>query len=230
MTRPPTYPVRPVTHPFDANWTVATARGNQGGTFKLGLIESDPNGAHRVTMQKWHSLIVPRSQLIVGDAARGPAEVWRLTQLGCGAIAMPFVFDDPEPSWVPYLVNCAANGVLLFAGAGNNTAKTPTPSTLFPASHPAVYSCAACFPATGALDPHGSPPGGRIDFAVPCGFDGSSGASMVMACIAVQWLGAGGVRLFSEPAARQIGFRAWMTGSCKPLPGGRGVVPRAGSL
>jgi hypothetical protein len=211
---------------WSGGWPAATSRGNRGRGIAIALIDPTfPDGLH---VRQMHDLIgetVP--DVSVYRAATDPAEVYRLCQppIGCSVVCCPWTlpqtFSPPAVrAWMAAFEWAANNGVLVFVAAGNNED---------PILSPHAVACAAVN-AGGRYETLGSPPTGRIDACVYVGGLGSSGASCRVGAIAAQWLSAGGVYLFGQPAARLPGFREWLRLSGRRHPSGRGVVPLAGSL
>jgi hypothetical protein len=202
----------------------AHARGNIGAGITLGVLDVVPFDSHEQIMERLVPRVAPGVRVVWGAATSAdPAELGRLIDAGCSAIAMPVTIPGgPYGLWPTACHVAASNGVLLFAATGNGMDQTA-----YPASDPSVFACGGIDP-TGTPIPKWSSRFGRLNVGIVSGDTMSSGAAVMAACIAALWLGYAVHRY--PPSHRPAEFWHWLGRTGWRVQGRSGFAPNCRRL
>jgi hypothetical protein len=197
--------------PIDHGWARERDRGNRGAGITVAISDAD-HGWHLTRMRARLSRIVPDATVIAVNTHH--TSIRTAAEMGAAVIAMPWIQPWIMREMHEVLSWCAANQVLLFAGAGNDN-----DSTAWPASHPDVFACVSGS-SDGTIRERGSPPKGKVD-VVMIGDELSSGSTADAAGIAAQWLGYA-VHMYRS-GGRKDAFRLWL--ETQGIKANRGIFP-----
>jgi hypothetical protein len=183
---------------IDHGWARERDKGNTGRGITVAISDPD-HGRHLTRMRARLNRIVPDARVL--ECGTTATDIQKAAEMGAAVIAMPWIQPSVTQELYDTLSWCAANQVLLFAGAGNDN-----DSTAWPANHPDVFACVSGARDGTILD-RGSPPLGKVD-VVMVGDELSSGATIDAAGIAAQWLGYA-VHLYRS-GGRDEAFQVWL--------------------